>query len=136
DGVVFVAPGSVRAYTGCVFRAAAGPRSVRQALAGIVRVPALYGVAVAAVCLAGGIRLPLAVMRPIGLLSDAALPMMMLVLGMQLERAAIPERPGVVAAAVALSLLVGPIVALGFAALLGVTGAARQAGVVLASMPV
>ena len=85
--------------------------------------------------LASGGHLPIAATRPIGLLSDAALPMMVLVLGMQLERATIPERPGVVAAAVALSLLVAPIVALGLAWTLGVVGPARQASVVLASMP-
>jgi predicted permease len=132
---VFFITGSVMTYTIGVFLAAAGRRSGRQALAGVVRVPAIYAIAAASVVLIGGIRLPVAAIRPIGMLSDAALPMMVLVLGMQLERATIPERPGVVAAAVGLSLLVAPIVALGLAWLLGVVGPARQAGVVLASMP-
>ena len=86
--------------------------------------------------IATGLRLPLVVMRPITLLSDAALPMMMLVLGMQLERATVPERPKVVLVAVGLSLIVAPLVALGLVWVLGITGTARQAGVVLASMPV
>jgi predicted permease len=130
----FVA-GSVMTYTLGVFLAAAGRRSVRSALIGIAKVPVLYGVAVAAVVLFTGIPVPLAVARPIGLLSDAALPMMILVLGMQLERASIPDRPVLVAAAVGLSLIVAPIVALGLASMLGVSGAGRQAGVALASMP-
>jgi predicted permease len=75
-------------------------------------------------------------MRPIGLLSDAAIPMMILVLGMQLERATVAERPLVVAVAVAVSLVVAPFVALGLTSLLHLTGVARQAGVILASMPV
>jgi predicted permease len=132
---VFFITGSVMTYTIGVFLAAAGRRSGRQALAGVVRVPAIYAIVAASLVLVGGIRLPVAAMRPIGMLSDAALPMMVLVLGMQLERATIPDRPGVVAAAVGLSLLVAPIVALGLAWLLGVVGPARQAGVVLASMP-
>jgi predicted permease len=132
---VFFITGSVMTYTIGVFIAAAGRRSGRQALAGVVRVPAIYAIVAASLVLIGGIRLPVAALRPIGMLSDAALPMMVLVLGMQLERATIPERPGVVAAAVGLSLLVAPIVALGLAWLLGVAGPARQAGVVLASMP-
>ncbi|PYR98601.1 MAG: hypothetical protein DMG12_22495 [Acidobacteria bacterium] len=86
--------------------------------------------------LASGISVPIAVMRPIGLLGDAALPMMVLVLGMQLERARVAERPTVVAVAVGLSLIVAPIVALGLSSFLGLSGAARQAGVILASMPV
>jgi len=131
----FVA-GSVMTYTLGVFLAAAGRRSLRRALIGIAKVPVLYGVAVAAVVLATGVPVPLAVARPVSLLSDAALPMMILVLGMQLERASIPDRPVLVAAAVGLSLIVAPIVALGLAALLGVAGPGRQAGVALASMPV
>ena len=62
--------------------------------------------------------------------------MMVLVLGMQLERARVAERPTVVAVAVGLSLIVAPIVALGLSSFLGLSGAARQAGVILASMPV
>jgi predicted permease len=80
--------------------------------------------------------LPLAITRPIALLSDAALPMMILVLGMQLERATVPERPSLVGVAVAISLVVAPIVAIVMASFLGVQGAARQAAVILSSMPV
>jgi predicted permease len=54
---------------------------------------------------------------------------------MQLERVKKFERPGFVALAVVLSLVVTPIVALGLTWLLGITGPARQAGVLLASMP-
>jgi predicted permease len=42
----------------------------------------------------------------------------------------------VVALAVGLSLLAAPLVALGLAALLNLSGSARQASVILASMPV
>jgi predicted permease len=132
---VFFITGSVLTYTLGVFLAAAGRRSASQALAGVLKVPAIYALVAAAIVLTSGGHVPIAAARPIGLLSDAALPMMVLVLGMQLERATIPERPGAVAAAVALSLLVAPIVALGLAWILGVVGPARQAVVVLASMP-
>jgi malate permease and related proteins len=135
-GTVYFVVGSFMTYTIGVFLAATGRGGVRRAVAGVVRVPAIYGVATATVVIAAGLRLPLVVMRPISLLSDAALPMMMLVLGMQLERATIPERPKVVLVAVGLSLMVAPFVALGLVWVLGLTGPARQAGVVLASMPV
>ena len=69
------------------------------------------------------------------MLSDAALPLMILILGMQLERATFPKRPGVVTAAVVLSLTVAPLVALSLTWLLGLSGEARQAGMMLASMP-
>jgi predicted permease len=121
-GTVFFVVGSLMTYTVGVFLAAAGRRDAR--------------VTAAAVVVATGLRLPPLVMRPITLLSDAALPMMLLVLGMQLERATLPDRPKVVLVAVGLSLMVAPLLALGLVWMLGLTGAARQAGVVLASMPV
>ena len=108
--------GSVMTYTLGVFLAAAGRRSVAQRTsrhregAGDLRRRRRGGGA----CVAG-IPVPLAVTRPVGLLSDAALPMMILVLGMQLERASVPDRPVLVAAAVGLSLVVAPVVALGLA---------------------
>ena len=98
--------------------------------------PSLYGLAAALLVRAGGHPVPEAIMRPIEMLSDAALPVMILVLGMQLERAVWPARPGIVVLAVGISLLVAPVVALALAALLGITGAARQSAVILSSMPV
>jgi predicted permease len=122
-------------YTGGVFLAASGQRSVRDALLGVARIPAVYGAAAAVTTMSLGIQLPAAVMSPITLLSDAAVPMMILVLGMQLERASWPRRPGVVATAVVISLVLTPLVALGVAHLVGLRGAAFQAGVLQASMP-
>jgi predicted permease len=133
---VYFVTSSLLTFTVGVFLAASGRRSIRSALMGIGKVPAVYGVAAALLVLATGGSVPLALTRPIGLLSGAALPIMALVLGMQLERATVPDRPSVVVVAVALSLFVAPMVALSLTAWLGVTGPARQASVVLASMPV
>jgi malate permease and related proteins len=132
--VYFVAS-SIFSYTGGVLLAASGRRSLRDAIVGIARVPAVYGAMAAALTLSLGIHLPGAVMAPITLLSEAAVPMMILVLGMQLERASRPERPGVVAAAVLVSLILTPLAALGIAHLVGLQGAALQAGVLQTSMP-
>lgn len=132
--VYFVAS-SIFTYTGGVLLAASGRRSFRDALIGIARVPAFYGAMAAALTLAFGIRWPNSVVAPITLLSDAAVPMMILVLGMQLERASRPERPGVVAAAVLVSLVLTPLAAMGIAHVVGLEGAAFKAGVLQTSMP-
>jgi predicted permease len=126
---------AVLVYTVGVLVAERGNRTWRQALLGIAKVPAVYGVIAAAAVRAFGLAVPLAVMRPIGLLSDAAIPIMMLVLGMQLERAGSIEHRGAVAAAASLSLFVTPIVGFAAASLLGLTGPARQAAILQASMP-
>ncbi len=133
-GVYFVTS-AVLTYTLGVFLAASGRRSLASALAGVLRVPPVYGVAAAGLVLATGARVPVFVMRPIQLLYDAAIPVMMLVLGMQLERATRPERPGLVCLAAGLSLLVTPLIALAVAHLLALGVPARQAGIVESSMP-
>jgi predicted permease len=132
---VYFVTSAVLVYTLGVLLAASGRRSITGALMGILKVPAAWAVFAAAGVLASGMEVPLALMRPVMLLGDAALPIMILVLGMQLERASRPDRPGVVAAAVALSLVVAPLVALGLSWIIGLNGSARQAAVVQASMP-
>jgi predicted permease len=132
---VYFVSSAIFSYTGGILVAASGRRSVAQALAGIVRVPAVYGALAAAVVMGFGLHVPDAIARPMTLLSDAALPMMVLVLGMQLERATWPDRPDMVIVAALLSLVATPLAAFGVAHLLGLQGAAFQAGVLQASMP-
>jgi malate permease and related proteins len=132
---VYFVTSAILVYTVGVFVAASGAPDVRRALIRLVRVPAIYAVVAAALIMLTRVELPQAVMRPIGMLSDAALPIMLLVMGMQLERAVVPKQPTAVAIAVALSLVVSPIVGLGLSILLGLSGPARQAAILLASMP-
>ncbi|HKF69841.1 MAG TPA: AEC family transporter [Vicinamibacterales bacterium] len=132
---VYFVTSAILIYTAGILVAASGHGSVRTALARLFRVPAVYAVAAAIIVLATGAVVPVAVMRPIRLLSDAAIPVMLLVLGMQLERATTPRHPIAVAAAVVLSLVVAPILAFGLTAVLGLAGAARQAAIIEASMP-
>ncbi len=132
---VYFVTSAILVYTLGVFIASSGQGSVRRALGGLVRVPAVYGAAAAVIVLAAGVSVPVAVMRPVSLLSDAAIPVMLLVLGAQLERATWPARPSVVATAVTLSLVVSPLLAFLMSDLLGLAGAARQAAIAEASMP-
>ncbi len=73
-------------------------------------------------------------MRPIDLVSDAALAVM--ISSWECSSSAPCGRPGIVILAVGISLLVAPVIALGLAGLLGVAEAATQPAVVLPSMPV
>jgi predicted permease len=132
---VYFVTGGVLTYTIGISLAASGRSSLRQALSAVSRIPAVYAVIAAGLVIASGLTLPSPVMKSLALLSDAALPMMMLVLGMQLERAARPRQPSAVAAAVLLSLVVSPLLALAIAHGLGLSGPALQASIVQAAMP-
>jgi len=132
---VYFVTSAILIYTAGILVAASGHGSMRLALTRLVRVPAIYAVTAAAIVLSTHTTVPLVVLRPIGLLSDAAIPIMLLVLGMQLERAVMPKHPMAVGAAVVLSLGIAPLIAFGLTAMLGLTGAAKQAAIIEASMP-
>lgn len=123
-------------YTLGVVVASSGRSGFRQALVGVLKIPTLYAVAGALVVLITGAQLPPVVMRPIELLGNAAIPLMLLVLGMQLERAAKPERPHLVGLAVGLRLIVSMLLGLVLAEVMGLEGVARQAGILQSAMPV
>jgi len=133
-GVYFLTS-SLFSYTGGILIAASGRRTLTEALRGVLRVPAVYGAAAAGLTIAFNAPVPDDLLRPVQMLSNAALPMMILVLGMQLERATRPDRPLMVAAAVALSIIATPLAAIAIARLVGLHGPAFQAGVLQASMP-
>lgn len=132
---VYFVIAAVLSYTVGVFLAATGRRSFVDALRGIRRVPTVYAVIAAAMVIALRVPIPIGVMRAITLLSDASLPMLMLVLGMQLQGAQRPEHPRAVAIAVVLSLVVSPLLAFPLATAVGLTGPAFEAAVLQAAMP-
>jgi predicted permease len=132
---VYFVTSAILVYTVGVFIAAKGGQELGGAAKRLLRVPALYALGAAGLLSLLHVSPPKALMRPVGMLSDAALPMMLLILGMQLKRAIVPHRPRVVGTAVALSLIVSPIVGIGLTLLLGFSGAARAAAITLASMP-
>lgn len=122
-------------YTIGIFLASSGQRSLSDALTSVFKMPVVYAVAIALVVILTGTTLPLPVMRPIQLLSNAAIPAMLLILGMQLERAVKPERPWLVGLATALRLVVSMVLGFALASIFGLSGVARQAGVLQAAMP-
>jgi len=132
---VYFVTSAILIYTAGILVAASGHGSMRLALTRLLKVPAIYAVTAAVIVLGTHTTVPPVVLRPVGLLSDAAIPVMLLVLGMQLERAVMPKRPAAVAAAVVLSLAVAPVIAFGLTSMLGIAGAARQAAIIEASMP-
>jgi malate permease and related proteins len=122
-------------YSVGVVLASSGQSGFLGAVRGILKVPHFYAISAAVIVLVLGIRMPEPVMRSVGLLNSAALPVMILLMGMQLERSALPKQMGPVWVATSLRLVGIPLVALALTSLFGMTGTERQAAVIQASMP-
>jgi malate permease and related proteins len=117
---------------------AAGGGSWRQMLLNVARVPMIYATIAALVLNAiGTIEIPAVLMKPIELLGGAAVPMLLLVLGLQLVNSyeRLRLHLSTITVATVLRLLVAPVIAIGVAWLTGVQGITRRACMLEASMP-
>ncbi len=123
-------------YSIGVFIASSGQKSPLEALRSVLTVPALY-VAVIALVLRAlmGDNLPVLIMRPMQLLASAAIPSMLVMLGLQLVQSARLEKVQLISAGVALKLLVAPLLATAIALLFNLDTAARIAFIAQCSMP-
>ena len=110
--------------------------SSRRALVAPFGYPALYAAALGFAANGLDVDLPVTIEAPIATLADAAVPAMLVVLGLQLGRGLgdLGELADG-AAASALRLLLGPLVALGAALALGLEGVTRDVVIVLGGMP-
>lgn len=133
-GVYFVTS-SLLTNTLGVFIASLGRLKPKEALLGLVKVPAIYGILLAALTLRSGWTLPTPLARTVNLLADATIPTMLILLGLELGRVTWNRHTGAVALSVSLRLLVGPLLGLGLAGLFHLPPVARQAGVAEAGVP-
>ena len=105
------------------------------AVRSVIKTPAILAVIPAIIVNWLDLSVPLFVERPIGILAAAMIPIMMLTLGMQLGSMGRPKLSIDVIAASSVRLLVGPALAFALAAILGVSGVVRGAGILQAAMP-
>ncbi|HET7754062.1 MAG TPA: AEC family transporter [Anaeromyxobacteraceae bacterium] len=101
----------------------------------VAKTPALIVVIPALALSASGIAPPVVVQRTVGLLGDAMIPVMLVVLGLQLRETPITRLSTDVLFASGLRLAVGPALAAVLAPLFSLTGVDRGAGILQAGMP-
>lgn len=126
---------AVVASTAGVYIASLGRAGYREALAGLLKIPTIYAVVLAGFFIGFGWILPVGVSRTVEIFSDAAIPTMLVLLGLQLGRAKWKGMGSGVAVANGLRLVISPLLALGLSALFGLQGLMRQAGVLESAMP-
>lgn len=132
---VFVIFESVLTYTIGVFIAAGGKMPWGQALGSVFRMPLIWAATAAVIIRATGLELPLPIQRAASTLSGGAIPVVLLLLGMQIAGIQ-PRRVGPrTAAAVAGRLAVSPLIGLLLVGLLGTTGVTSKVLILEAAMP-
>jgi len=132
---VFFATSAALTYTVGVLVASLGRADARTALLGLLRVPTVYAVLLALLFVYQGWQLPLPLDRTVSTLAQAAIPVFLIVLGMQLHRAGLGRVSAAQVLAVGMRLVASPALAVLLATLFGLTGVARTAGIVEAAMP-
>jgi predicted permease len=133
--VIYYVVSTILVYSVGVAIASMGHLTWRQTGARVLRIPALYATLVALVVYALRLPVPQPIMAGISLAGSAAVPVMLLILGMQIANMQPGQARRMTWPAVGLRLLIGPIVAVGIATLLGLQGITRNASVIEASMP-
>jgi predicted permease len=133
--IYFVTTAVMAASVGVAF--AAGGGSWGRVLSNLVRIPLLWAAVSAVVVGLLGIQVPDLLMRPIRLLGGGAVPMMLLILGLQLAHSvhSLRSNVGSILLASALRLLVAPVLAIPVAWVTGAEGLTYQACMLEASMP-
>jgi predicted permease len=133
--IVYYVVTAVVANTLGVYLASRGAASVGRSLLNVLTVPLPYATALGFVVNMTAIQLPVPVTRVVGLLGQAAVPCMLLILGLQLSRTSVKGRIGPIALAAVTRLGVAPVVAFFLVTLLGLSGLAGQVAIIEASMP-
>lgn len=133
-GIYFVTT-TLLFYSLGVLLASLGHMNFKEAMLGLFRVPMLYAVALALAVNSLQIELPLAFQRAVDIGSGGAIPVMLVLLGLQMTQVEFSKNLRALQLSVSMRLLIAPALALLIAAWFGVQGFARQGAVTQASMP-
>ena len=133
--VVYYTTSTMITYTIGIFIASMGKLSWRETIKRLLRLPPVYAAVLAVVVYTMNITVPEPLMKGVSIAGGGAIPVLLVVLGMQMAslrgtsdlRLAIP--------AVSVRLIGGPLIGLLVATMLGLTGLGRSTSIIEASMP-
>jgi malate permease and related proteins len=116
--------------------ASSGTMKVLQAFKGLFKLPATYSLTLGIIFIQFGWKLPAGLDRSVTLLSNAAIPCMLVLLGMQLVNIKLNGQVLPLILTSSMRLIIAPLLAIGLSKVFGMTGPAYQAVVLEAAMPV
>jgi malate permease and related proteins len=133
--VVYYTTSTLMLFTLGLFIASMGEMPWRVALRRLLRFPAVYAAVSAVVVYSFNISLPAPLLRGIEVAGAGAIPVMLLVLGMQMADLKTIASFRLALPAVGLRLLLGPLIGLLVATVLGLSGLGRSTSIIESSMP-
>lgn len=133
--IIYYITSTVLVYTVGMFIASSGQASWRKSLSKLVRLPPVHAVVLAVIFYSFKIPVPNTIMRGIELASQATIPAMIMVLGMQIADLQGKAAWKLAVPAVTLRLLVSPFIAVFIAGVIGLSGLSRSVAIVEAIMP-
>lgn len=132
---IFFVTTALFTYSFGVMIASLGTASLKQSLQKMLKVPAIYAVVLALLFMALDWRLPLALERTTSTLGGAAVPAMLVLLGLQLQANQSTRHVKALVLANSMRLLGGAVFGIGLGIVFGLQGVAYQAGVTEAATP-
>jgi len=132
---LFFVTSAIISYTLGVTIASMGKASLTNSLKGLLKIPVIYVVPLALIFIHMDWELPLPLNRAVSLLSDASIPAMLVVLGLQLQGNQRIHNLRALFLAGVMRLLGGMGIGFLFATIFGLGGMAYKAGVLESSMP-
>lgn len=122
-----------------LFYAARGSKetnSIKEALKKVVKMPVIYGAASGLIFQVSGLKIPSFFMQSIDLVASAAIPTIMLVLGMQLATLSRKDvKLGEISSVIIMRMVVSPVVAYFIIMIFSIEGLLAKILIVLAAMP-
>ena len=108
--------------TWAIWVAAGGSTKPLKSFRDMLRIPIFHATALSFALNAFGLTLPAPLLKACGLVGEASIPLLMIILGMQLQRTKISGSPGLLMAASLVRLAFSPLVAWGLTRVLGIEG--------------
>ncbi|WKZ37631.1 MAG: AEC family transporter [Anaerolineales bacterium] len=115
--------------------ASLGHMDLKSSILGLFKVPVVYGVVLALLIKGIGMQLPLPLSRTIEIAAHGAIPLMLVLLGLELTRIEWSHSFRAAGLGVLAKLVLGPLVGILLAGWFGLQGPARQGSVIEAAMP-
>jgi malate permease and related proteins len=134
-GLVFYVGSALLNHTLAAYLASRGKNSVGRSVLNMLKLPALYAAIAALILRDLNFMTPDFISKPVALVGNAAVPVLLLLLGMQLARTRIRGDLTLISIATFIKLVVTAALSIGLAAAMGMEGLTRAVCVTEASMP-